>query len=79
MPRVSLNPVERKKWLLHGYITRTMHSMKISQKEMAADLEFTQQYFSKKLSNCDFSYAELLIIFRKLETDEKTKGELLTL
>ena len=60
---------------LKRYIAGKMRSEEITQVQMADELAITQSAFSQKLRKAQFSYSELVMIFRKLHstTEEITR------
>jgi len=60
---------------LKRYIAGKMRSEEITQVQMADELAITQPAFSQKLRKAQFSYSELVMIFRKLHstTEEITR------
>ena len=53
---------------LKGYIAGKMRSEEITQVQMADELAITQSAFSQKLRKAQFSYSELVMMFRKLHS-----------
>lgn len=78
MPRVSLDPIQRKQWELKRYILGEMRMQKISQKALGEELGMTQQGVAYLIERGNFPYPMLLKIFKVLKTDEETKARLLT-
>jgi len=60
---------------LKRYIAGKMRSEEITQVQMADELAITQSAFSQKLRKAQFSYSELVMMFRKLHstTEEITR------
>lgn len=60
---------------LRRYISTKMRSEEITQVQMADELAITQSAFSQKLRKAQFSYSELVMMFRKLHstTEEITR------
>lgn len=71
MPRVH---GLKKKYMqddLHEWIVGRMQHMKKSQDEMGQALDMTQPAFSWRLKDVNFTWKQLLVIFKELEaTDE---------
>ena len=53
---------------LKRYIAGKMRSEEITQVQMADELAITQSAFSQKLRKAQFSYSELVMMFRKLHS-----------
>lgn len=66
MPRVHLNKKQYIASDFCGCIIGKMHMQGVKQKDMGELLGITQQAFGAKLRKCQFSYMELLEVFRKL-------------
>lgn len=72
MPKVYLTKQQKMNDKLVSLIYGTMKVKRITQQTMAEHLVITQQAFSRKLKVCQFSFAELIIIFDVLGfTDEE--------
>lgn len=76
MPKVFLDPVQKRVNKLTDFIIGEMKRQKIRQWEMAEELGLSQQGFSLKLKR-GFRVEDLLRIFAKLKVSEKDAGELL--
>ena len=78
MPRVrSLDPTRRRLNRISDYIRREMRAQRITQVEMAAVIDVSQQAFSVKLSKGTFSAEDLVRIFDRLKTETTKTGDLL--
>lgn len=79
MPKVSLDPKERKQWELLRYIKGEMRQQKISQEKMAAELGMSQQGFASLLKYGDLRYSVLISVFKVLGTEDEEKARLMSL
>lgn len=91
MPRVAIGPEQRKQNKIKGlteWINGRMHSKGLTQKELAKELNITQEALSTRMNpktyarnkRADpFKYGDLLIIFKLLEATPEEKERLLTL
>ena len=91
MPRVALNTAQKKKYKvmdLVGWIEGQRHILGIDQKVIANELGITQAALSHRLNpnkykegveKDPFSYGDLLVIFKLLETPEEEIVRLLKL
>ena len=78
MPRInSLDPTRRRLERISDFIRREMRAQRITQVEMAAVIDVSQQAFSVKLSKGTFSAEDLVRIFDKLKTEITKTGDLL--
>lgn len=71
MPRGYLNKEKYRKQDLIRYLVETMASKHITQAEMGKVLGLSQQGFSYKKKNAEFSYTELLLMFHYLQATDK--------
>ncbi len=71
MPRVHLKKKEYVAKDLTACISGKMYTQGIKQKDMGELLGVTQQAFSRKLRKCQFSYLELLEVFKKLDFSDE--------
>lgn len=77
MPRVHLNRKTYKVKDISGWIVGRMYSMNIHQKQMSEELGISQQAFSKKLKNSNFTYSDLLTIIKVLNPEDEEIVKLL--
>ena len=78
MPRVrSLDPARRRLDRISDFIRREMRAQRITQVEMAAVIDVSQQAFSAKLRKGIFTAEDLIRIFDKLKTEITQIGDLL--
>lgn len=71
MQRVHLN---KKQYVAKDFIacvSGKMYTRGIRQKDMGELLGITSQAFGKKLKKCQFSYLELLEVFKKLDFSDE--------
>lgn len=71
MPRVYLTKQDEMSNRLVAMIYGTMKVNHISQKKMADVLEISQQAFGKKLKNRQFTYWDLVRIFKELGFEDE--------
>lgn len=71
MPRVHLKKKEYVAKDLCACIIGKMHMQGMLQKDMGDLLGITQQAFGRKLRKCQFSYLELLEVFKKLDFSDE--------
>lgn len=79
MPRVSLKKDTYMAKDLGKLVYGSMKLNNLSQADMGLKLGITGQWFGKKLKTGDFTYRELLIIFKTLGFSDEEKVKLLTL
>lgn len=77
MPRIRDYKRKYKLSDLSKFIIGEMAGMELTQTDMADALKITQQAFSKKLKNNQFTYSDLLTIFKVLQTTDKKIVELM--
>ena len=87
MPRVTIKKKDYMITDLQGWITGRMRIKRIRQADLAAELHITPQALSARLKPADkgrtpkdqFSYGDLLTIFKVLEATEEEKIRLMSL
>lgn len=70
MPRVYLTKQEQMNNRLVAMIYGTMKVKRISQKKMADEMGISQPAFGKKLKKAQFTFADLVTVFKVLETPD---------
>ena len=79
MPRVTLDPKERKRRELKRFIIGEMQLQNLTQSELADGAGVTQQAISRFLkTDADIHYSTLVEIFRFLKVDESDVIRLMT-
>lgn len=71
MPRVKELKDTYLKKDLYKYLLWQRKDKKITQEQIARELGVTQTWYSRKEKNADFTYSELLIIFRIVGAETK--------
>ena len=72
MPRVAIKKKDYMKKDMIEWIRQTMYALKISQERIGAILGLSQQCMSYRLRTGQFTYMELIEIFKTLQaTDEE--------
>jgi len=77
MPKVYLSENDRLSERLVSWVYGEMKIKKISQRQMADEMEISQQAFSQKLKNHSFSFTDFLTIVRVLKPDTQEIERLL--
>lgn len=91
MPRVAIGQEQRKQYKVQDlvvWIVGKMHSMGLTQEDLAKELHITQEALSTRLNpktykknkrSDPFKYGDLLILFKVLKATPEEKERLLTL
>lgn len=80
MPKVTLNPLERKQWEIQRYIIGEMKLRNITQRDLANALGISQPAARYLINNAgSISFSQLLIIFKVLDTSDEDRRRLTTL
>jgi len=80
MPKVSLDPMQKKQWEIQRYIIGEMKLRHITQQDLADELEISQPAVRYLINHAQsISYSQLLIIFKVLETTDEDRRRLTTL
>ncbi|MBO7357530.1 MAG: hypothetical protein J6U37_03270 [Lachnospiraceae bacterium] len=80
MPKVTLNPMQRKAWEIERYILGEMKLRHITQKDLADAWGISQPAARYLIHNAmSISYSQLLTIFNVLETSDEDRRRLTTL
>lgn len=71
MPKVYITKQQQMNNKLVSLIYGTMRVQNIAQRQMATRLGISQQAFSRKLKNAQFTFSDLVIIFEELGTPDE--------
>lgn len=77
MPKVFLSENKRLTEKFVAWVYGEMKVRKMSQRQMAAELDISQQALSVKLKTKSLSFEDFLAIIRVLEPDERELGRLI--
>ena len=79
MAKVTLLPEQRKSEEAMIYLIGLMKIRKITQDQMASELNITRKTFRDRMNHGTLTYKDLLLIFDKLELTQEKRSELMTM